>query len=268
MNNYKMKSKKRNNAESKIIGERIKCIAIVAFIFAMLFVSNVYATLPEGPSTISMQNSSRRTPASSQTLNAIAGNVSQISIYGTTVTQSWQGYYGNVSGNITLDDSSNNTLYNWPVTHPEGEIYASTSPIDFSIGNIACYNFTKSGGSYLNLTAYETSLGMDESNTDGINETFTLGTTYDDFYAGLNFINSSCPETQLFNSSEQKNPNQFQEVLLYDLTSNKVIFTSILEHVPVLGFNNQYWDFEMIVAEKGLAGDTETTTYYFYIEIE
>jgi len=190
---------------------------------------------------------SSRSPAASYTLEAISGNVTQLNIDGSTVTQAWQGYYGSVTGTITLDDSFNNTLYDWTLSNPEGEVYASESEIDFSSGNILCYNYSKTGGSYLNLSTYETNLGIGANDVDGINETFTLGTVYNSFYAGTNFINETCPETQLFNASGAKASDQFQEVLLYDDTSNKVIYSAILEEGGIRGFDNQTWDFEMIV---------------------
>jgi hypothetical protein len=256
--------------EFNIREEKSKSLVITLLLMIIILnISSVFSeSLPEGPTNLTVVNSSRRTPAAGRTIEAIAGNVTQLNIVGTTVTQTWAGYYGNISGTITLDDSSNNTLYDWVLTNPEGEIYASESAIDFSYGNIECYNYTKTGGSYLTLSSYETSLGLAADDADGINETFALGTTYDSFYAGTNLIDGTCPETQLFNSSGSKNSNQFQEVLLYDDSSNKVVYTAILEETGILGFNNERWDFEMIVSENGHTGDTTTTTYYFYVELE
>lgn len=245
---------------------------LIIILLLTILIMNSYSAfseaLPEGPTNITVLNTSRRTPAAAKTLEAIAGNVTQLNIVGTTVTQTWQGYYGNITGTITLDDSMNNTIYNWQLSNPEGEIYASESAIDFSAGNIECYNYSKTGGSYLTLSSYETNLGLVSDDVDGINETFTPGTTYDSFYAGTNLIDGECPETQLFNSSGSQDPNQFQEVLLYDNTANKVVYAAILEETGILGFNNRLWDFEMIVAENGHAGDSTTTTYYFYVELE
>ena len=229
---------------------------------------SVKEILEEEPDGITVINSTRRIPSAVSTLDAMAGNVTQLNIIGTTASQTWQGYYGNISGTLTLDDSSNNTIYSWDLASPKGEIYASESEIDFSYGNIECFNLTKYETGYANLTYQETLLGLDANSADGINETFSFGTTYDSFYAGTNHINSQCPETQLYNASEEKDSSSFQEVLLYEKTTKKLIYTAIIEKEPVLGFNNEYWDFQMIVGEKGRSGDTETTTYYFYVEIE
>jgi len=227
-------------------------------------------TQPEGPTTLDVVTTARREAAGAATIQALAGNVTQLSITANTVTQTWQAYYGNVSGTITLDDAFNNTIYNWAVASPEGEIYASEAPISFAYGNIFCYDFnmTDTGYSEFNtLAEYEALLGLENDDVDGIDETFTESTSYDTFYVASKYINDTCPTTQTYNQSEEKDPDTFQEVLLYDNTSNKLVYAALLEN-DALGFNNQQWDFQMIVGENGHNGDTTTTAYYFYVELE
>jgi hypothetical protein len=249
-------------------------LSAIAFALLVVLSSSAFAqvvpTQPEGPTTLSVENTSRREAAGAATIQALAGNVTQLSIVGNTVTQTWQAYYGNVSGTITLDDALNNTIYNWQAARPEGEIYASESPIDFTYGNVICYDFnlTDAGYSDFNtLSEYEALLGLSGDDTDGIDETFVEGTGYDQFYAGSMRINVTCPTTQMYDQNEQKDADKFQELLLYDNTSNKLVYAALLED-DALGFNDAAWDFEMIVGENGHAGDTTTTTYYFYVEIE
>ncbi len=229
------------------------------------------AGTPEGPTTLTVESTSRRAAVDSPTLNALAGNVTQLTVAGNTVTQTWQGYYGNVTGTITLDDANNNTMYDWSLASPEGEIYASTSTITWTSGNVKCYDLQLSDASYsahVTLTELETSLGLAAADVDGVDETYTEGTTYDAFYVGEYQINAVCPETQTYNGSEAKDTNSFQEVLLYDNTSNKIVYTAIIEETEPVGFNDQYWDFQMLVGENGHNGDTSTTPYYFYVELE
>ncbi|MBN1544878.1 hypothetical protein JW898_05460 [Candidatus Woesearchaeota archaeon] len=242
------------------------CIALlVSFAFAQTI-----PTEPEGPTTLDVVKTSRRSPVAASTIGALAGNVTQLSIIGNTVTQTWQAYYGNISGTITLDDALNNTIYNWDLASPEGEIYASEYPVDFTYGNIFCYDLNATDDEYSDfntLAEYEALLGLADDDADGIDETFIEDTGYDMFYVGSKLINETCPTTQMYDNNEVQDPNHFQEVLLYDNTSNKLIYTAIIEQ-DVLGFDNQYWDFEMIVGENGHDGDTTTTTYYFYVELE
>lgn len=230
-------------------------------------------TEPEGPTTLGVVDTSRRVAAGSASVQALAGNVTQLSIVGNTVTQTWQAYFGNVSGTITLDDANNHTIYDWQLASPEGEIYASEALIDFSYGNLFCYDFnmTDVGQSDFNtLSEYEIILGLETDDADGIDETFTESLSYDSFYVGSKHIDNTstlCPATQMYDQNEQKDQSKFQEILLYDNTSNKLVYTSIIEQ-DALGFDNQQWDFEMIVGENGHSGDSTTTMYYFYVELE
>ena len=45
-----------------------------------------------------------------------------------------------------------------------------------------------------------------------------------------------------------------------------VVYTSILEN-STYGFNNQTYDFQMIVAENALEGNQPNTAYYFFVEL-
>jgi len=248
----------------------LNVLVMLALVMMPIAYAQLIPTQPEGPTTLDVVETSRRTPSAAATLEALAGNVTQISIIGNTVTQTWQAYYGNISGTITLDDAMNNTIYNWQLASPEGEIYSSESPIDFTYGNIFCYDFnmTDTGYSAFNtLAEYELLLGLESDDADGIDETFGESTSYDPFYVASRYINTTCPTTQMYDQNEAKDPNKFQELLLYDNTSNKMVYTSLINN-NALGFNNQYWDFEMIVGEDGHYGDTTTTTYYFYVELE
>ncbi len=212
-------------------------------------------------------------------LDAIAGNVTEITTpEGWGITQAWAGYYGNVSGAIQLADSGNNVLYNWSLSSPEGEVFASTND-SISWNHVQCFNFTSSG-TYIdesgdggttnqygtNLTLLETQYGIENDDLDGVDETFyLLGIgTHNTFYVNANeFTEGECPNTRIFDSSGYGNDDNFEEILLYEPTTSSVIFTSLLnEDLP--GFDNNPHDFEMIVLEDGHLTDTSTTLYYFY----
>lgn len=263
-------NKKKQRREEK----KILIILFLTLFIAMLNLSIVLSeTLPEGPTQISIINSTRRAPQSAATLNAIAGNVTQLNIAGTTLTQTWQGYYGNVSGTITLDDASNYTLYDWSAANPEGEVYAATSTLSFSSGNIMCFNYSDDiPEAYTSLTELEQSLGLDAHDADGVNETFRINLTHESFYVGTNLINGSnatnaCPAVRLYNATDEPTAGLFEEVLLYDKTNNKAIYTALIENDQT-GFSNITMDFQMLVGENGHSGDTTTTAYYFYVELE
>src|SRR3990167_1096282 len=53
-------------------------------------------------------------------VNAQAGNVTELNIFGYSITQTWQGYFGNVSGTIILADANDKVMYNWSLASSEG----------------------------------------------------------------------------------------------------------------------------------------------------
>ena len=71
---------------------------------------------------------------------AEAGNVTEITMNFTSVTQSWAGFFGNITGMLTLDDAQNYTFYDWVIHEPRGEIYASERS-DVQWANITCFDF-------------------------------------------------------------------------------------------------------------------------------
>jgi hypothetical protein len=215
-------------------------------------------------------------------MNAQAGNVTELNIFGYTTTQAWQGYFGNVTGTVQLGDASDNILYNWSVVSPRGEIYASTND-SVQWGFIHCFNFTATG-TYaddsanvgntslfgMNLSQLESNFNINATDVDGVDETFNLigAGTHDRFYTANNeFSEGECRNTRVFSNAGQGENNKFEEVLLYDSNRRAVVFTSILEE-DLLGFDNRSHDFEMLVLEDGHGEDTSVTPYYFYVELQ
>lgn len=238
----------------------MKKILIILFIFAFQ-ISLVLAVQPFG-ANYTIINSTRGTPDDAASIPAQAGNVTEINIFGFTTTQSWQGYFGNVTGTIQLADGSDNVMYNWTLASPEGEVYASTSnSIDWT--NIACFDLAG------NHSALEALFGIASDDVDGVNETFSDTWDHDLFYTNnIEFSANQCAATSLFDSTGASVDNNFEEVLLTDSSAaTNVIFTSLLDE-NILGFDGRPHDFEMLVLEDGHGTDTATTPYYFYVELE
>ena len=199
-----------------------------------------------------------------------------LSISGFSTTQSWQGYFGNVTGTIQLADSADNVMYNWSLASPEGEIYASTNN-SITWNYVQCLNFD-SDGTYAddtanaggtsqygtNLTILEDMFGIASDDVDGVDETFTLlGSGHNLFYTNnLEFAEGECRNTQVFSNAGYGEDGKFEEVLLYEPTTYSVIFASLLNE-DVFGFDNNPHDFEMLVLENGHLTDTAPTTILF-----
>jgi hypothetical protein len=187
----------------------------------------------------------------------MAGNITELLVNSTIVSRAWQGYYGDVSGNVVLKDANNKIFYDWNLSSVHGEIFASRSnSIEWS--DVKCANTTElySEDSYLSMN----------SATDGesVFKTFFNTTSFRDFYAGNSLIVSSqeCYATNLYSDAGPQN-DAFAEIILSD--SHAIIYTGLIEN-HVTGFDSQAHDFEMIVGENGRA-DNSPTPYYFYIEI-
>ena len=210
-------------------------------------------------------------------IEAEAGNVTELSLVGISTTLAWQGYYGNVSGILTLEDASGNVFYNWSAAEPRGEIFAS---VNNSIvwSNISCFNWT---GQTINLSTEEARYGIADTDSDGINETYTnAGLNSDIFIGSLNIsgnasaLGITCHTTNPFQfGSQGSNLDNFENFLLQD-GAGALVFGGVIENnefnniTDLIGFDNNQHDFQLLVAEDGHQGQEDTTTdYFFWLEL-
>jgi hypothetical protein len=241
----------------------------------ILIASSVYAaTVPKGANAIEVSDSGRNTLSNdSYIIQAWAGNVTALVITDIRITEAWQGYYGNVTGTITLDDGDNQTMYDWDLPDPTGEIYASNGT-NVNWGKIYCMNVsgfstnnTYNGITYsTNGSDIELNFGINATDKDGLNETFN--DTFDSsFQVGSITIDSTdgCSEAHPF--VDENHNAVWDEVLLSDNTS--LIFTSIIrQSQDAFKTGNEPADFQLMVLENGHAGsETQVTDYYFYVEL-
>jgi hypothetical protein len=255
---------------------------IILGALALLVLPLVFALTPDGASGTYVRSSTTNTTHAPSSNGALAGNVTEIGINGQTATQSWQGYFGNVTGTIHLTDSSNNVFYNWTVSIPEGEVLAS---INSSIAwtNIQCFNFTALGTynspagetpgatnlNGTNMSILEADYNITWDDVDGVNETFLLkgAATHDQFFiASRQFDIGECQNTRIYSNAGLGENDKFEEAILYEPTSSSVIFATLIDN-DVLGFDTKAHDFEMLVLENGHGTDVSTTTYYFFVEL-
>jgi hypothetical protein len=260
---------------------KIKLIFIL--LLAIFFVQGVLAVQPNG-ANVNASISQSYTNQTGTSVAAQAGNVTELNIVGFSSTQSWQGYFGNVTGVIQLADSSGRNMYNWSLTYPEGEVYASTnSTINWA--NVQCFNFTANGSmgsagetagetnlAGYNLTGLQRLYNISGDAADSVNNTFAYyGETdgHDSFYtANKEFNKGECPNTRVYDNSGAGVDGNFEEVLLYEPTTTSIIFASLLEKGGLAGFDGKKYDFEMLVLENGHGVDVSATNYYFYVEIQ
>ncbi|MFH1290065.1 MAG: hypothetical protein ABIH92_01515 [Nanoarchaeota archaeon] len=258
-------------------------VLVTTFLAVLLYLPLNLAIDPTGANITDIRTETAPNDTAGQH-QAQAGNVTELNIMGYSTTQSWQGYFGNISGTIQLADASDNVLYNWSLADPQGEVYASTNE-SITWSNIQCLNFTATGtlaggetagqvSIYgTNLTQLETRFNINSSDVDGVDETFTLqhggAGEHDLFYtANQQFSEGECISTRIFSNAGQGESNKFEEVLLYEPSTTSVVFTALIEPGSVAGYDENDYDFEMLVLEDGHGTDVGTTTYYFFVELE
>jgi hypothetical protein len=260
-------------SQKEIYGKLVLIISMLIY----FSITNTFVDAAPNGANFTNINTSTASSTLPQSINAYAGNVSELNIFGYSTTQSWQGFYGNVSGVIQLGDSANHVLYNWSEINPKGEVYASVNN-SINWGNVQCFNYT-ANGTYcpvdnsrggntslcgMNLTQLQTSFNISFDDSDAVNATFASN-DHSMFYTGnLRFNSGQCKNMKVFNSS---GVGDFEEVLLYEPIGRSVIFTSILKS-NANGFNGATHDFEMLVLENGHSGNVDVTPYYFYLELQ
>jgi len=222
---------------------------------------------------------------SSKQIEAMAGNVTEFDIFAVSSTEAWAGYYGNITGAITLEDAQGNIFYNWTDAEPKGRVYATDSATINWTG-VKCFNYTANDAGVINVSSIEASYNIDDTDADGVNETFgdgnipgtaggydpDGGAAHPGFFVGATGITSgTCPATTTYKSS-RRSTDDFVEVILTD--DDNLIFATIIEndltdnHTDINGFDGNPHDFQMLVLDDGHAGNTAVTNWFIWLELE
>lgn len=190
---------------------------------------------------------------SSQSTAVQAGNVTQLNISGQTITDHWAGFYGEVTGNMTLSDSGGNVFYDWTgINAPAGEVFA-TNESTVAWGGIGCANASE-------ISNIEASLGIAGTDADRIEQTYS-NNNHPSFNVGTVSGISGCNSTNAYASSSPST-DAFYQILLADTDGTPVYATLINDTEN--GFDDNNHDFQLLVGQTDLAA---TTTMYFFIEL-
>lgn len=242
----------------RIKSPKIAFSKVIAIMFALiLLIPLVFANIPTGP-TVVYNTTETANIAPSTLINTSGGTFTTLFLNVTSQNYRWKAYVGNVTGKLTLDDSGNKSIYDWSLSTVTGNVYATrNSSIDWS--SLSCAQRTT-------IYSEESSLGLVTSKEDSINSTFN-NTIHKSFYAANSFItNSTCPAIATYLNDAAQTPDEsasFQEILLED-SMNRMVYSTVIES-SVLGFDNNPYDFQMIVADD--ESTLSATPYYFYVEL-
>jgi hypothetical protein len=246
-------------------------VVVLALVAAIAFGATfVFAAFPTAPMDLdvgltSTMNTDNYAPIA---IDAYAGNITALVIHGIGQTKSWQGYYGNITGTITLDDVNNFTFYNWSGAEPRGQVYATLNNT-IAWSTVECFDYT---ANTINLTTMELFYDIQPNDADNVNVTFNQ-TDHDLFVVGFRNI-TGCPSTYIFQNDTAQQAN-FHNVLLWDITNNDTgwIYTTLIEDKTpnslddFVCYNGEYCDFQIIVNENGHGTDISPTQYYFWVEL-
>jgi len=244
----------------KVVDMERRTALMVCVVLGVLLLAEAALAAPVSPTTVTRGESSRRdlTNLPAQQVAAQAGNVTEINLTAIAVTQSWQGYYGNVSGTIVLQNADNQTFYNWSMATAKGEIYATrTSSVSFT--TVDCLLAA-------NITDEETALGQATIDADSVTNTFTTN-VHPQFYVGtVDITADTCNATNAFGPSGAQANDFFQILLADNAGAGNIIYTTLLNGTKS-SFDNSAWDFELLVGQNGHPGGSTTTQYYLYVEL-
>ncbi len=234
-------------------------LGMVFLLLGLLYLFPPAAALPSGATVTFNETETVGTGIAGNRSDA-RGTITTLVLNGVQQNQQWKAYVGNVTGVLTLDDASGNTIYDWALVNVTitGEVYAARNG-STQFAGVQCAQGST-------IAAEESFNNMTTGSADSINNTFnyTEHTTFQTAGTPL----SNCPCTYMYiNDSKQNVTNassDFQEILIEDNAAN-FIYVALIED-DLAGFNvNRNFDFQMIVAESAIKASP--TTYYFFLEI-
>ncbi len=228
---------------NKLGGEQMKKLFFVLALLVLVGLPFVRAATPGGADMSDNADRGAYAGASAGTMDVTSGHIYFANVTGVQNTYRWVGLYGNVSGVITLADSSGNYFYNW--TGAKGVlVYASTgSSITWS--------------SLADADSTDMDSWLEGSFTDSYSNTFS----------GTENIGS-----QIFTSLTSDYAAPYPTASgwrTYSLTdgTNLVWAGKVLSSAATT-YDGTTADFEMLIPENGTAGDETATTYYFWVELQ
>jgi len=197
------------------------------------------------------------TASTAGTVLAQGGNITEINLTVESITQRWQGYYGEVSGNITLENAAGDLFYRWNVGTVTGEVYAtqdSSAPI---WGGIS--------GDDVTAADLDTVIGWSDG-ADNATNTFTADSNLAIDIMGS--VTGASTRDAVYTYTNSTAGTDWQTILLRDGSGTAItdyVFATFI-NADQDAFNSATADFQLLVPEDHTDG-SGSTTYYFYVEL-
>lgn len=180
------------------------------------------------------------------------GYITQIDIYPQfNQTKNWQGFYGNVSGVISLKGLNEEEMFNWSINLTNSSVYATTEGV-FTNWSIL-YN--------ANITNLDKLWFNSEIMADTVANTYTTG------IGNRTYVNTS------LNAYHVRTLAGFDDYVIQSVpdigTKNDTLWAAAITD-PRANYKGNDSNYELLVpvTNNGTGfGDTWGDTYYFYMEI-
>jgi hypothetical protein len=247
--------KKMNTKDGKKYTGIILAAIIVSAVFAMAMPAIVRA-LPQGATDDAGPTSTKSLTSAGSNISK-GGYVTEINFSTEQRTAKWQGYYGNVTGSIVLEDGDDHEMFNWTwYASKGGEVIATTND---SIPPWESLAATAIDGS--DMDTIGSLWGWESTQSDDARHTF------EDHDTSVVIAGISIGTTNGTDSLGAGNAGDFKEVVLTDgatAIKKDFLFVAIIND-DAIAFDGTAKDFEMLVP----VGDTPASTeqYYFYVEL-
>jgi len=233
-----------------------KTVGIFVVFLGLFFSFGLVLADPTGPGTLNVTDNETYAGQTTGTeWDVEGGYISTINITATVQTENWKAFVGWMNGKFTLDDSSGSTIYDWTLSTISGEVYATRNSSSISWSSIGCATQGE-------VEAEDTTL--EQSGDDKINTTFTKdGSAIEYTVAGETITAGSCYATSTFVDNATQS-GEFEETILHDGAS--IVYASVLEDNED-GFDENNYDFQMIVPENASETWDSSIPYYIYVEL-
>lgn len=236
-----------------------KYVAILAVLAVSLSLFSILANADPAGTSITANSTSNGPASTPSNRSDEGGTITSMILDAVQQNTNWKAYVGNITGTLTLDDSTGATIYAWSLASSgiTGEVYASRA-ISPTWSSIACTSAATVGTEH-------TALGFSGGDVDSITNTFNESTHAPMVTAGITIGANTCNATATY-ESDSKPATQaganFQEILLHD-TSNLIYATAINQDTTTYDGSTTA-DFQFIVPDNP---SITNTTYYFFAEI-
>lgn len=225
-------------------------LAMILMALGVLLVAPFAVAAPSGAS-ITTGTQERAPDQSPNTIPSEGGNVTQVNVSGYVVTTKWAGFYGEVSGDIRLADSSNHIFYQWTVSDPaDAVVYACNDTVsDWSASNIIPIYAENASTGWLPAFLID--------GTDSFNVTFA---SQEQFKSNSLTIDNVNYTTTWQGGSKG---SDFKTYALASYTDKTLIWAGKAV-ADKTAFNSGTADYQILAGVNSQSG---TTTFYFYLEL-